>query len=190
MWLAFSFLRIVQKTPFPGTVRLAVLQTRGEIQKLVFKGADEEDKQGEAEASHEEGGVPCRWRIDPESDQCVEGRGRVTLDLPRNVEAVACIVQSLSLVRLLVTPWTAARPSSLSITSFQSLLRLLSVESLMPSNDLILCRSRCFCWKSPAFLMISASSGFSKSSLDIWKFMVHVLLKPGLENFEHYFTSV
>ena len=38
--------------------------------------------------------------------------------------------------------------------------------------------------------MISGSSAFSKSSLNIWKFMVHVLLKPGLENFEHYFTSV
>ena len=38
--------------------------------------------------------------------------------------------------------------------------------------------------------LISGSSTFSKSSLNIWKFMVHVLLKPGLENFEHYFTSV
>ena len=38
--------------------------------------------------------------------------------------------------------------------------------------------------------LISGSSGFSKSSLHIWKFMVHVLLKPGLENFEHYFASV
>ena len=37
---------------------------------------------------------------------------------------------------------------------------------------------------------ISSSSAFSKSSLNIWKFMVHILLKPGLENFEHYFTSV
>ena len=36
----------------------------------------------------------------------------------------------------------------------------------------------------------SGSSAFSKSSLNIWKFMVHVLLRPGLENFEHYFTSV
>ena len=34
---------------------------------------------------------------------------------------------------------------------------------------------------------ISGSSAFSKTSLNIWKFMVHVLLKPGLENFEHYF---
>ena len=38
--------------------------------------------------------------------------------------------------------------------------------------------------------LISGSSGFSKSSLNIWKSMVHVLLKPGLENFEHYFASV
>ena len=34
--------------------------------------------------------------------------------------------------------------------------------------------------------LISGSSSFSKSSLNIWKFSVHVLLKPGLENFEHY----
>ena len=38
--------------------------------------------------------------------------------------------------------------------------------------------------------LISGSFSFSKSSLNIWKFMVHVLLKPGLENFEHHFTSV
>ena len=38
--------------------------------------------------------------------------------------------------------------------------------------------------------LISDSSAFSKSSLNIWNFMVHVLLKPGLENFEHYFTSM
>ena len=38
--------------------------------------------------------------------------------------------------------------------------------------------------------LISGSSAFSKTSLNIWKFMVHVLLKPGLEHFEHYFTSM
>ena len=38
--------------------------------------------------------------------------------------------------------------------------------------------------------LISGSSAFSKTSLNIWKFVVHVLLKPGLENFEHYFTSM
>ena len=38
--------------------------------------------------------------------------------------------------------------------------------------------------------LISGSSAFSKTSLNIWKFMVHLLLKPGLENFKYYFTSV
>ena len=37
---------------------------------------------------------------------------------------------------------------------------------------------------------ISGSSAFLKSSLKIWKFTIHILLKPGLENFEHYFASV
>ena len=38
--------------------------------------------------------------------------------------------------------------------------------------------------------LVSGSSAFSKTSLNIWKFTVHVLLKPGLENFEHYFISM
>ena len=38
--------------------------------------------------------------------------------------------------------------------------------------------------------LISGSSAFSKSNLTIWNFTVHILLKPGLENFEHYFASV
>ena len=38
--------------------------------------------------------------------------------------------------------------------------------------------------------LISGSSAFSKSSLNIWKFTIYVLLKPGLENFEHYFARV
>ena len=38
--------------------------------------------------------------------------------------------------------------------------------------------------------LISGSSAFSKSNLNIWKFMVHILLKPGLENFELYFSSI
>ena len=38
--------------------------------------------------------------------------------------------------------------------------------------------------------LISGSSAFSKSSLNIWKFSIHILLKPSLENFEHYFASM
>ena len=49
------------------------------------------------------------------------------------------IVQLLRRVQLFVTPWTAARQSSLSFTISQSLLKLMSIESLMPSNHLILC---------------------------------------------------
>ena len=49
-------------------------------------------------------------------------------------------VQSLSHVRLFATRWTAARQASLSITNSQSLLKLMSIESVMPSNHLILCR--------------------------------------------------
>ena len=49
-------------------------------------------------------------------------------------------VQLLSRVRLFATPWTAARQASLSITNSQSLLKLMSLESVMPSSHLILCR--------------------------------------------------
>ena len=49
-------------------------------------------------------------------------------------------IQSLSHVQLCVTPWTAACQASLSITNSQSLLKLMSIELVMPSNHLILCR--------------------------------------------------
>ena len=50
-------------------------------------------------------------------------------------------VQSLSCVQLFATPWTAARQASLSIINSQRLLKLISITSVMPSNDLILCCS-------------------------------------------------
>ena len=49
-------------------------------------------------------------------------------------------VQALSHVWFFATPWTAARQASLSITNFQCLLKLMSIELVMPSNHLILCR--------------------------------------------------
>ena len=86
-------------------------------------------------------------------------------------------VQSLSRVRLFVTPWAAARQASLSITNSRSLLRLMSIESVMPSNHLILCR--------PLFLLPSVFPSItvfsSESVLHIrwpkyWSFSVSISL--------------
>ena len=75
------------------------------------------------------------------------GRGEETPRLPHPASCVSigslcllAIVQSLSHVQLFVTPWTAARQASLSITNSQGLLKLMSIESVMPSNHLMLCR--------------------------------------------------
>ena len=56
--------------------------------------------------------------------------------------------------------------------------------------DVFLELSCFFCDPTDVGNLISGSSAFSKSSLKIWKFTVHVLLKTGLENFEHHFASV
>ena len=62
-------------------------------------------------------------------------------DLPAAPSSVQfSSVQSLNRVQLFVTPWTAARHTSLSITNSQSWLKLMSIESVMPSNHLLLCR--------------------------------------------------
>ena len=61
----------------------------------------------------------------------------------KNLEKPSCMfssVQSLSRVRLFATPWIAARQASLSITNSRNSLRFTSIESVMPSNHLILCR--------------------------------------------------
>ena len=59
--------------------------------------------------------------------------------LPSGRKVQFSSVQSLSHVRLFATPWIAARPASLSITNSQSLLKLMPIESVMPSSHLILC---------------------------------------------------
>ena len=69
-------------------------------------------------------------------------------------------VQSLSRVRLLVTPWTAARQASLSITKSRSLLKLMSIVSVMPSNHLILCHPLLF-----LPLIFLSIRGFSNESV-------------------------
>ena len=66
-----------------------------------------------------------------------------SMEVPQKIKNRTIIqlssVQSLSRVQLFVTPWTAARQESLSIANFQSLLKLMTIESVMPSNHPILC---------------------------------------------------
>ena len=66
---------------------------------------------------------------------------RISHSSPRPHSVQFSSFQLLSCVRLFVTPWTAACQASLSITNSWSLLILMSIESVMPSNHLILCRS-------------------------------------------------
>ena len=58
----------------------------------------------------------------------------------KKVTVIISLVQSLSRLRLFVTPWTAACQASLSFTNSRSLLKLISIKWVMPSNPLILCR--------------------------------------------------
>ena len=78
------------------------------------------------------------------------------------------VLQSLSHVRLFATPWTAARQASLSFTISWSLLKLMSIESVMPSNHLILCCPLSSCLQSfPASGSFSVSRLFASGSQSI-----------------------
>ena len=69
------------------------------------------------------------------------------------------VVQLLSHIQLFATPWTAARQASLSFTISQTLLKLMSIESVMPSNHLNLC---CLLLPSPPALNLSQHQGLSQ----------------------------
>ena len=95
------------------------------------------------------------WEIDGDTGETVSdfilGGSKITADgdcsheikrpllLGRKAMTNLSSVQSLSRVRLFATPWTAAHQVSLSVTNSQSLPKLTSIESVMPSNHLILC---------------------------------------------------
>ena len=78
------------------------------------------------------------------------------------------VVQSLSRVRLFATPWTAARQASPSIINSQSLLKLMSIESVIPSNHLILCHPFSSCPQSfPASESLLTSQLFTSRGQSI-----------------------
>ena len=98
-----------------------------------------------------------------------------------------------------ITLWEIDRETMETVSDFifwppKSLLMVIAAMKLKDTYSLevdIFLELSCF-FHDPADVgnLISGSSAFSKTRLNIWKFMVHVLLKPGLENFEHYSTSV
>ena len=85
---------------------------------------------------------------------------QIFLFVHKNLSSVSS-VQSLSHVQLFATPWAAARQASLSITNSQSLLKLMSIEWMMPSNHLILCYPLLL-WPS-IFPSIRETNGFFTS---------------------------
>ena len=78
--------------------------------------------------------------------------------------------------------------------NFPQFVVIYTVNSFSEVNETevdVFLKNSCFFYDpTDAGNLISGSSAFSKSRLNIWKFSVHVLLKPSLENFEHYFASI
>ena len=91
------------------------------------------------------------------------------------VQRVSVSVQLLSRVQLFVTPWTAARQASLSITNSRSSLKLMSIESVMPSNHLIFCRPL-FLLPSifPSIRVFSNESALCIRWLKYWSFSFNI----------------
>ena len=106
-------------------------------------------------------------------------------------------VQFQMLLPDLPTDFSGGRSGGLVFPSFQNFPQFIVVHTVKGFGIVnkaeidVFLELSCFC-DDPADVgnLISGSSASSKTSLNIWKFMVQVLLKPGLENFEHYFSSV
>ena len=101
-------------------------------------------------------------------------------------------VQSLSRVRLFAIPWTAAHQASLSITNFWSLLKLMSIESVMPSNHLILCCPLLFPSSTfPSIRVFSDESALRIRWPNYWSFSISPSNEySGLINFRIYWFDL
>ena len=99
----------------------------------------------------------------------------------------SCSVQSLSHVQLFVTPWTAPCQASLSIPNSRSLLKLMSIESVMPSNHLILCHPLLLQPSIfPSIRVFSNESVLHIRGSKYWSFSFSIILSkehPGLISF-------
>ena len=102
--------------------------------------------------------------------------------LENSVHCIVSSVQLLSRVRLFVTPWTAARQAPLSFTISRSLLKLMSIESVMPSNHLILCRPLLLLPSVfPSIRVFSNESALHIKWPKYWSFSFSINEVPGLE---------
>ena len=116
--------------------------------------------------------------------KCSLGRGRLRVPPVwwraelRAEPPLRVSVQSLSRVRLFATPWTAAGQASLSITNSRSLLRLMSIELVMPSNHLILC---CPLLLPPSIFLISGK----ESSVITTSLITYELVADSFDEFHH-----
>ena len=92
------------------------------------------------------------------------------------------LVQLLSCVQLFATPWTAAREASLSITSSWRLLTLMTIESVMPSNHLILCHSLLLLPSNfPSIMVFSSESVLHIKWPKYWSFGFGFSISPSSE---------
>ena len=95
-------------------------------------------------------------------------------------------VQSLSHIQLFATPWTAAHQASLSITNSRSPPKPMSIELVMPSNHLILCRPLLLSWIFPSVRVISNESALHIRWPKYWSFSFNISPSnehPGLTSF-------
>ena len=112
-----------------------------------------------------------------------------------NLEPVCCSMSSSNLTCIQISQGTGKVVlSSCFFKNFPQFVVIHTVKGFGVGN-----KAEVWCFSGTLFFfndpthvgnLISGSSGFSKYNLNIWKFIVHVLLKPGLENFEHYFAGM
>ena len=111
---------------------------------------------------------------------------KITMINPQPTSSVSSI-QSLSHVRLFATPWITARQASLSITNSRSLLKLMSIESVMPASHLILCRPLLLLPSTfPSIRVFSNESALLKRWPKYWSFSFSIspsIEHPGLISF-------
>ena len=88
------------------------------------------------------------------------------------------VVQFLSCILTFATPWTAARQASLSFTISQSLLKLMSTESVMPSNQFILCHTLLLPSTFPRIGSFSSEPAFRIRWLEYWNFSFSFSISP------------